>query len=196
MKNLTYILVLLGCALTLNNCNRKCDEVITVNLKDLHKYVPYSGTETLRFLHNNTDTQTFVGQGMERFYVGYRKQEDGACLEEHESVRIRFVNPKTQNEIKMEYVYDRSAFSGVYSSNDNTYYKIYYKNNFLGGLVSIQYSDDYIEINSFLYKTNGLLLLSLSNDTPSYIYYRIPYDGEPAGILKIKYPSDTLTLIR
>ena len=195
MKNLTYNLILLGCLFALTNCKDECVPE-KIYLKDLHKYVPYTGTETLRFLHNNTDKQTFVGQGMEHFYVANKRQQDDGCYQDHESVRIRFVNPQTQDEIKMEYLFDEGAFSGVYSLNENTSYKIYYKNKFSGGEVSLKHGNSHIGINNFLYRTNGLILLSLSNDTPSYIYYRIPYDGEPAGILKIKYPSDTLTLIR
>ena len=194
MKNLTYILVLLGCALTLNNCNRKCDEVITVNLKDLHKYVPYSGTETLRFLHNNTDTQTFVGQGMERFYVGYRKQEDGACLEEHESVRIRFVNPKTQNEIKMEYVYDRTDFSNYTSPlNPFTSFRFFYKSENLGKQL-VWTNEQHVEINSFQYNHVGFF--TKAPDTPNYLAYRFPITIDYSGIIKIKHTGDTLTLIR
>ena len=192
MKNLTYILVLLGCVFILSNCNTGCDEVITVNLKDLHKYVPYTGTETLRFLHNSTDTQTFVGQGMERFYVAYRKQEDGACREDHESVRIRFVNPKTQNEIKMEYVYDRSF--GSQPPNPYTSYKFYYNKIFSGKLIDIIYPTTTMEINGYIY--NSLSIFSLTEDTSTYVLYRYPYNNQYGGILKFKYPSDTLTLLR
>ena len=149
--------------------------------------MPYTGTETLRFLHNSTDTQTFVGQGMERFYVDYREQEDGSCLEEHESVRIRFVNPQTQDEIKMEYVFD-PVFGSTF-----TFYKFYFKNIFSG-----YYIENFLltmEVNEHIYNTLGAF--STTQDTSTYILFRFPSsDNQYSGVVKIKYPSDTLTLIR
>ena len=184
MKNLTYILVLLGCVFTLSNCKDKCIPE-KIYIKDLHKYVPYTGAEILRFLHNNTDTQTFVGQGIERFYVDAKRQQDDGCYQQHESVRIRFVNTQTQAEIKMEYVYD-------ISQGGNTL-RLYYKGNSVGG---IQYwtLKNKVEINLFLY--DYVSYYSSSPDTLNYLAYRSAFYSGYSGILKFKYPSDTLTLLR
>ena len=195
MKTLAYILILLGSILTLSNCNRECDEVITVNLKDLHKYVPYTGTESLRFLHNSTDTQTFVGQGMERFYVANKRQQDDGCYQNHESVRIRFVNPQTQHEIKMEYVFDKTDFN-VSSSADNSYinYKFYYNNIYYGSVLSkddLKYST--IESNSKMY--NYIRSFHYPKNKLYFFAYRPPVDGNYSGIVKIKTENDTLETI-
>jgi len=157
--------------------------------------VPYTGNDTLRFLHNNTDTQTFVGQGLERFYVSSRRQQDTKCSEEdHESIRIRFVNPQTQDEIKMEYSYD-IKFSDIFSLNAKTYYKFYPFHKNYGEFITIKYDTNAIEINNMKYSKQGLILFGLSQDTTEYIYYRIPIDNNPSGIIKIKSFADTFLII-
>jgi hypothetical protein len=175
----TYSQFLLCCMIlcglfTLSNCKDDCAEK-KIPLKDLQLYVPYNGNDTLRFLRNSTDTQIFVGQGLERFYVTTKKQEDDACPEDHESVRIRFKNTQNNNEIKMEYIF-------------------YYKESFSGGLVDILTSSTSLNINGYIY--NSLSIFSLSKDTLTYVLFRFPYNNEYGGILKLKYPQDTLTLIR
>jgi len=107
-------------------------------------------------------------------------------------VRIRFINPKTQDEIKMEYVYDRSF--GSQPPNPYTSYKFYYNKIFSGKLIDIIYSTTTMEINGYIY--NSLSIFSLTEDTSTYVLYRYPYNNQYGGILKIKYPGDTLTLIR
>jgi hypothetical protein len=192
----TYSQFLLCCMIlcglfTLSNCKDDCDRVIRTNLVDLDKYVPYTGNDTVRFLRNSSDTQIFVGQGLERFYVKHKKQEDYACPEEHESVRIRFKNTQNNNEIKMEYIFDPSF--GSQPPNPNTSYKFYYNSIDLGERQFSTYEDK-IEINSFFY--DYVNFYSTSSDTIYYLAFKSAnYPGYP-GILKIKYLGDTLTLIR
>jgi hypothetical protein len=200
MKTQHLPLLLLGCFIlsglfTLSNCKDDCAEK-KILLKDLERYVPYTGNDTLRFLHNSTDTQIFVGQGLERFYVTTKKQEDDACPEDHESVRIWFKNTQNNDEIKMEYIFDNVNFNGYTGVNYQTFYHFYYNNINIGKQVSFKYPSPTITINGREYPTLALFIFSNAPDTLSYLMFRRPIDNDNSGILKIKYPGDTLTIIR
>jgi len=169
---------------TLSNCKDNCSDK-KIPLKDLNTYVPYTGNDTLRFLRNSTDTQTFVGQGLERFYITDGPSEDDDCPEDYESVRIRFVNPQTQDEIKMEYAY--------YSYQNTNIFIFYYKNKDVGSRLFSTLKNK-VEINSFFY--DYVNYYSESLDTLSYLAFRSAAYPGYGGILKIKYPGDTLTLLR
>jgi hypothetical protein len=200
MKTQHLPLLLLGCFIlsslfTLSNCKDDCAEK-KILLKDLERYVPYTGNDTLRFLHNSSDTQIFVGQGLERFYVKHKKQEDYACPEEHESVRIRFKNIQTNDEIKMEYVFDLTEFS-VSSSADNSYtnYKFYSNNAYYGSVLT---KDDlkYSTVKSNDKVFNYIRFFYYPNNKTYFFAYRPPVDGNYSGIVKIKRQSDTLEIIQ
>jgi hypothetical protein len=170
----------------LSNCKDDCDRVIRTNLVDLDKYVPYTGNDTLRFLRNSTDTQIFVGQGLERFYVSGGKNSNADCPEDHESVRIRFLNIKNAKEITLIYKYDLS--DGV---NE---FEFYYQNENFNNYIIEATNKSKITVNGvdYLY----VAYHSSSSDTSRYLAFCYPPQNGNIGIVKVKYPQDTLTLIR
>lgn len=189
MKNTILLLISSLVVFYLTSCGyeKECESVIVHNLKDIEKYIPYKGYDTLRFLHNNLDTQTYIGKGLERYYVRCCKNADGDCFDDHESVRIRFKNIKNIDEIKMEYVYNPNGF--------NYLYRIYYKNYFLGERYRLTNSQVSMTINSVYY--DKLDIVSNQIDTAIYALVRYPLiDNQYSGIIKIKYLGDILTLLR
>lgn len=185
---LTCLIAILA-MLKLTSCSTECDEPTKILLKELDKYVPYTGYDTLKFLHNNTDTQTFIGQGINYFWVHEPKSEP-SCPEDHQSLAIQFRNQQNGNIIKMEYVYDRNFF---YNKDENTYYK-FYKNGISFGPETRIYDLSPTIINGVDYSIS--FIFSLYQDTSEYIMFRRPYDGGFGGIVKIKQLGDTLTILR
>jgi len=62
-----------------------------VYLEYKDQFVPYKGNEQLNFLHNNNDTQIFIGQGKTTYYITDNTVSDlGGCPMDHESVKIKF----------------------------------------------------------------------------------------------------------
>lgn len=171
---LFFVLLLDSCA--------KCEQEV-IKLKDLNAYVPYSGTDTIRFFHNNTDTQLFVGLGIERFSVGkFRNESCPPTL--CESMRISFKNTQSNAMIRLEYLY--TAESGYrYLFN----YNKWGLSNLKGGS-----ANDILVIGDHKYSYVNYYSSYLDTVT-HYIAYCYSFNNK-AGIIKIKFPGDTLTLIR
>ena len=182
--------------LTITSCSTECDEPTKVPLRNLKEYVSYTGYDTLRFLHNNTDTQIFIGQGINYFWVR-KPTDDTQCPEDYQSLSIQFRNQKNGNTIKMEYVYDNNLFepSMDYGINSYTYYKFYFMGHkwIIGNKMFI--SGQPFVINGYSYPT--LTFFSEGGDTSqNYLAFRNIFNGDFGGIVKIKQIGDTLTLIR
>jgi len=187
MKKTIYSFLIIISIACLQGCDPEpdCDKVITHNIQDLEQYISYTGNDTLRFLHNNLDTQTYIGQGLERYYVRCCKNADGDCYEDHESVRINYKH-STSNEI---IIVDFPFFTTTMA---NHYVFSYKKFKSVGGFQSVPIS---ILINKNTYNY-GFIFIN-SHDTSQYIIFSTPNpELEYSGIVKIKYPGDTLTLIR
>ena len=63
-----------------------------VYLQYSNQFVPYQGNEQLKFLHNNTDTQIFIGQGKTSYFINDNTASDMGCSKDHESTKINFIN--------------------------------------------------------------------------------------------------------
>lgn len=173
--------------LTITSCSTECDEPTKVPLKRLNEYVSYTGYDTLRFLHNNTDTQTFIGQGINYFWVRKPAFDDTQCPEDHESLAIQFKNHQNGDVIKMEYVYDYEEFNG------KNYLRFYFNSINMGTDQKI-YNDVPINFNGYLY--SRLYFFSESKDTLQYIAYSSPLTNGYGGIIKIKISNKTFSIIR
>jgi hypothetical protein len=174
--------------LTITSCSTECDEPTKVTLKRLNEYVPYTGYDTLKFLYNNPDTQTFIGQGINYFWVR-KPTDDTQCPEDHQSLFIQFRNQKNGNTIKMEYVYDWNEFSSVRSTNSQTDFRFYFNGVKFGAEQSSLRSPLSITIGgeSYTYVT----YFSNSVDTLIYLAYKVPSQFQlKGGILKLKLSSD------
>jgi hypothetical protein len=178
-------------------CNSECDEPTKVPLKQLSDYVSYTGYDTLRFLHNNTDTQVFIGQGINYFWVRKPAFDDTQCPEDHQSLSIQFKNQSNGDILTMEYVYDHNQFepSMDYGINSFTYYKFYFMDHkWIIGSKLFMSGKPFI-INGYSYPT--LTFFTEGGDTSqNYLAFRNVFNGDFGGIVKIKQIGDTLTLIR
>lgn len=112
--------------LTISACNTECNRVTQYPLQNLSSYVSYTGYDTLRFLHNSTDTQVFVGQGINYFWVRKPAFDDTQCPEDHQSLSIQFRNQQNGNTLKMEYVFDYFEF------NNQNFLRFYYNDKSFG----------------------------------------------------------------
>lgn len=185
MKPIKITLILFSIVVTICNCKNECTPE-KINIVDLPKYIPYTGNDTLRFLYNNTDTQTFIGQGLERFFVDSRIQPEDQCYQQHESVRITFVNQLSSDEIKMEYVFDKIYFDEARSFLENkfTYYKFYFNNTRYGSvLVNGDLHFRNVIANGVNY--NYINVFKYYSDTTYYFAFRRPVDNNFSGIIKI-----------
>jgi hypothetical protein len=178
---LFFVLILDSCA--------KCDkDVMRITEKKLSEIIPYSGSETLKFLHNNSDTQLFVGQGRERFIVDAPRAED--CPIPYEGYRIHFRNITTGENITVEYSYQNDAHYTAYSFGYKGKFISQSSGHIWGGLGTslIVNAHEYYYIT---YYANSI-------DSANYFAICHPRINENARqlLIKIKFPGDTLTLIR
>jgi hypothetical protein len=159
-------------------------------LSSKSSYVPYQGTEQIKFLHNNSDTQVFIGQGSETYYITEPAITEGDCAKDYESVRVKFLNQTTNDLITLAYERDRSLFSinPSYGHSDNqyTYYKVSYKNKTFNTEVFTSINNTII-INNVGYQA----VTYIGGDTTSnYVGYKW---GK--GILRIRVNSENWDLI-
>ena len=185
MKTLFIQIILYGsllfCVFTLGNCKDDCKEE-KIYIQDFYGQVPYLGTDTLRFLRNNADTQVFIGQGLERYFIP--QEIKGECTKHYEAVRIRFKNVVDNNDLVLECYYDFKFYERVL--------RFFYKETDFGPL-SDNLQNNFM-VNGQVYHYIGLY--TNSKDTLSYLAYTRFNNNGYRGFLKIKYPGDTLTIIR
>ena len=90
-------------------------------------HVSYQGNEQIKFLHNNADTQVFVGQGKETYYITEEVTKEGECAKDHESTKVKFQNTTTLNILEYRYEWDKNLFGGGARVNAYTGFKFIYK---------------------------------------------------------------------
>ena len=174
--------------LKLTSCSTECDTPTKVPLKELNKYVPYTGYDTLKFLYNNTDTQTFIGQGINYFWVR-KPGADAQCPEDHESLSIQFKNQQNGKIIKMEYYYDWNKFSNISTTNPMVYFKFYLDEMKFEFPPNTERSSGTITIRGISY--SYVSYFYNEKDTSELVVYREPTRFLlDAGILKIKLSSN------
>ena len=149
-------------------------------------FVPYIGNERLKFLHNNNDTQTFIGQGKETYYISDNHLDDISCPTDHQSLRVKFLNNTTNDIFLLAYEYDQALFSSSTSGSPHTFYKFTYKNKTF-------YSQFYDSDTNTIYISNHpyKYVSYIGNDTNNFV----AYGGVPAGILRIRINSENWDLI-
>lgn len=158
------------------------NEKIPLQYREL--YVPYTGTETIHFLHNKVDTHTFQATGKQTYYVtgpAYAEQ----CIKDYESVSINLTNLNTNDVLVFKYEYDREMYgvSPAGTANDYTYYKLAYK----GKLFAYRSALSQTYINNTLYV--GLHFIG-PDTTTNYMAFK----GQK-GIVKIAIDGETWEII-
>lgn len=170
----------------LSSCgdDHSCDSPYEkLDLVNVSHYVPYSGLDTITFLFNKSDTQYFVGQGIESYYITEIK--DGQyhlCPIDHQCLKILFKNTKNADSIVYRYEWDKTMFAGRIGENFNTFYKFKFNN---------------IDLNNNTNRTNEMFVTIAGTpynyveyfygqDTSEYVAYRIFRDSNKRGILSVK----------
>lgn len=186
--NLFVVLVLsgifiLGCSPE-TNCPTPNQKVYLYYASD---YVPYTGNDQIKFLHNNIDTQLFLVQGKVDYFINDNNAGDGGCNHDHQSQAVKFLNNTTNDIFMFKYEYDQTTFQYTSSSSSNpyTFYKLTYKNkNFFN---KFYFSDtNRVNINNHLY---------------NYVYYvgtdsnNCIFCGYGSGIISIRMNGEKWDLI-
>lgn len=186
MRTSFNFLMLICCMASLTNCGDDgCDKSIIHPFPGGRDYI---GDDTLTFLNNNNDTQVFIGQGFERFYVKEGKRDEYDCADEYESERLRFVDTKTQDEIISEFIYAPKSNVSRYGR------RFYYKNKLIAD-EEVSKTLLTLEINGDIY--NRVSIYSQSPDTLAYVIFNHTSLGSVNhGIIKIKSSDEILTLIQ
>jgi hypothetical protein len=114
MKQFTLTSILIAIVATmllyLTACSDdECTELRTENL--FRTYIPYNGTETLKFLHNNTDTHTIKVYNKETYYtVEERIGDEGSCPTQYQAFKVNLLNQNTNQVFTLKYERDPSLF--------------------------------------------------------------------------------------
>jgi hypothetical protein len=176
----------LSCVLTLSCCKNDSGCPSTnakVYITNGNSAIPYQGNEHLKFLHNNTDTQIFIAQGKETYYITEGITQEGECNKDYESIRVKFLNQTTNDILEYRYERDKSLFGGGARVNLYTGFKFLY----LGKLY----------INEFFIASDSLLIGN--QKYPFVAFYGIDTDNyiarSPLGILRIRVNNENWDLI-
>lgn len=160
----------------------ECDTVIVEKVSNVQSIInPYSGYDTLFFLHNSMDTLVYVGQGVQYYEANRVSGDDENCTRVFEGVKLVFYCEKNASTIHFTY--------SPYVSTEG--YRYYYNNIYAGGLL-IQPLDS-VNINNRFYKK--YFFWTEDKDTSQYFMMNGDESVKEA-IIKIKYPSDVLTLLK
>jgi len=185
LNSFTIAIILL---LTITSCSTECDEPTQIRLSLQNYYVPYSGYDTLRFLHNNIDTQVFVGEGLNYFWVTKPPFDDTECPEDHQSLFIRFKNRNSGYTLTLYYVYDYWMFG------KSNFLRFELNNSIFINKVSTARTDSIYAAGN-LHSIVNLVYFASQLDTSSYLFYKVPAGGF-GGVLKFKISdSDYYTLL-
>ncbi len=187
--NLFVVLVLsgilfLGCSPGDRICS-PANEKVHLYYANIH--VPYVGNETIKFLHNNIDTQIFIGQGKLDYYVSDHHAGEGICPNDHQCQAVKFINSTTNDVFIFRYEYDEGIFQFTSSSSSNpyTFYKLTYKNKTFCN--KFYFSDtNRVIINSQSYQYVDFIGV----DTNNYVAFETP-----TGILRIRINNENWDLI-
>jgi hypothetical protein len=188
--SILFFALTLSSALTLSCCKNNDNHCPStnqkVNLSRKDAFMPYQGNETLKFFHNNLDTQIFVGQGKETYYTTEYASQEGECAKDYENVRIKFLNQASNDILIIDYTRDANTFTYNQSSNPYTFYKVSYKNVLYKNVLYYSNSN-FITINGFAYD----YVFFTGNDTISnYTTLRIS-----TGLLRLKIQNENWDLI-
>ena len=180
----TMLLYLTACS------DDECTELRTENL--FLTYIPYNGTETLKFLHNNTDTHTIKVYNKETYYtVEERIGDEGSCPTQYQAFKVNLLNQNTNQVFTLKYERDPSLFpynSYGMSGHAHAFFKFsgsnifYFKEIFSSSTLRITISG----INYPYGRIIGL------DSTSNYIQY-LP--GGMPGIIRFKINNETWDIL-
>ncbi len=162
-------------AIILTSCHcEKSLENYTFADSSFQKMMPYSGIDTLYFLHNNNHSDTFLGQGMVKIDDDVRPANYPGCGKEIYTEKVSCIY-KNLNHSGMDITF--SMYYRYYqdATTPDQYFSIQYNNAIRDGLQSgilskMKYDLDSITVNGNIY---ACMLLS------SDLYYSTKY-----GIIK------------
>ena len=155
-----------------------------VYLQYSNQFVPYQGNEQLKFLHNNTDTQIFIGQGKTSYFINDNTASDMGCSKDHESTKINFINNTSKDTFLFKYEFDNALFPSSSSWNNYTFYKFSYK----GKIFDLQFTkSDTTNITLNNKKYYGYFI---GTDSSNYVGYNLT-----DRIFRIRINNETWDLI-
>jgi hypothetical protein len=180
MKKIYYLILI---TFTISSCKQDCKEDIqsphTIYKPIVPSLIPYIGYEKLKFLHNNTDTLTFYGQGIKTDYNYSSTQDDCPSKIPLENKYLIFIDSTYYNSFLVQ----------LYIASDlNTYFLFKINNNTIynGDFSIISKPYQSIDILGVKYDT-----ISYKEKQNNYLYYKT----NSVGMLKFKTENDIFELI-
>lgn len=166
-------------AIFYTSCSEDCDTPTIIPINAHSGYVPpYTGNDTIVFLHNNTDTQIYIGSGILDFDINIPGSET-KCPEKYQGASYYFRCFSNNNVIHFTYT---PTVSGTH--------KYYFNGQKSGDMdLGLFYN---VVINGKIY--SQVYYSSADNDFTRYFCIRA--DSIEGQILKILYPGDTLTILK
>lgn len=179
-----YILsfmLLLFCA-----CKSECDTPELIPLNSIGGFVPpYSGVDTFKYLRNNIDTTVFIGKGISYRKIFEAAKDDTQCPKNYEEATYSFKN-NNGDEIRVVY----SPYRNL--PYQNHYFKYYFNGIYVGDKELGNLFDNVV-VNGKVY--NDITYYTANSDTLQYFMICTTLNVK-SPIIKIKYPGDTLTLLK
>ena len=185
--SIIFAAFILACIIFIGGCKSEhtCPNPNTkVYLEYKDQFVPYKGNDTIKFLHNNMDTQIFIGQVKISYFINDNSGSGDACSKDHESTKINFINNTSKDTFLFKYEFDNALFPFTTNGSPYTSYKFTYKNKFF---YSIFYDSktSIIYINSHPYN----YVWFIGSDTSNCVVTAAP------GIVSIRVNNENWDLI-
>lgn len=160
------------------SCREEC-ETVKKSYAKLNTISLYNGFDTLKFLHNNTDTQVYIGSGPSYFW-SYERYDETLCSRNTDWQGVSYLFKCLKNSNTIGFVYNAYPYNYSYYLNGNQINRA----RLWAGDIKIGDKD----YKSVYYEANSL-------DTISY--FAVSWSDSTYGlILKVKNSNDTLILLK
>ncbi len=171
-------------------CNTECDTPQIIKANSSFGYLPpYTGVDTLTFLHNNLDTQVYIGQGISQYWIP-EAGTDMECPKKYEGLSYNFVCNSNGNNISFTYA---PLDDGI--SSGRAGYTFFFNKKVSGYLTIPSSSQIIAEVIINGTKFTDLRYFTSPSDTSTYILASLSWTATDV-VVKIQYPGDTLTLLK
>lgn len=158
----------------------ECTELKTENL--FTNPIVYNGNETIKFLHNQTDTHVFYFYNKENYYTPpTRGGNEGDCPTQYQAVKINIENQTKGVPYLFQFERDEKL-SNIFSvGGEHEYYKFTSPGSFYYKLLLFTYANS----KTVLGKTYPYVYVIGEDTTNNYIYYC------DSGIISIRINGET-----
>ena len=178
-----YIIIISTLLTVLLSCNKEntCTRVIVSNIDEYNRKMalsPFTGTDTLKFLYNNKDTQIYVGQGVQSGWKLIDGGDPTICDDKYEYLIYAYDCISTTNfNFRVEYYPYRASINPI----QDLKMRCYFKNVYVGDYLVSSFNDS-VEINKrWYYEPNYI-----SNGPDTFQYFMLSQKQKNADVYFLK----------